>query len=85
MATKVGVSNNKQKSRRQAHNRAIGKYEKAKVTTEINRKRKQAKHQKMVEKKAAKKLSFSLCYYSLRLSLLKGGVVSPALGYEMSR
>jgi len=63
MPAKVGVSNNKQKSRRQAHNRAIGKYEKAKVRTEINRKRKQAKHLKRVEKKATKRLLFSLWYY----------------------
>lgn len=60
MPAKIGVSNNKAKSRRQSHNRQIGKYEKAKIRTEINRKRKQAKHQKMVEKKALRRVLFNL-------------------------
>ena len=38
--------------------RASGKYKLQAIKTEINRKRKQAKHQRKVEKKAAKKLLF---------------------------
>ncbi len=38
------------------------KYAAQRIRTEANRKRKQAKHQRMVEKKAAKKLSFNLWY-----------------------
>lgn len=44
MATKVGVQNNKQKSRRQAHNRANGYYARQALRTIANRKRKQLKH-----------------------------------------
>jgi len=52
MATKkLGVQNNKAKSRRQSRDIKSGKYEKQKSITEANRKRKQAKHLKYVEKK----------------------------------
>ena len=49
MSTKVGVTNNKQKSRRQAKNRASGYYEKRKLITEANRKRRQLRHFKKHE------------------------------------
>ena len=53
-STKVKVGN-KAKGRRSAKNKSSGKYVRQRAITEKNRKLKQAKHLKLVEKKKTRK------------------------------